>query len=183
MGAAAGAAAWGCSDVAGSLPVPGKSGLEHVIVVMMENRSFDHLLGWVPGADGRQAGQSYADTGGASHPTHHLADFQGCGYGDPSHSYDGARMEYNRGACDGWLRASGNDIYAIGYYEAADLPFLGRAATQWTLLDRYFAPFLGPTYPNRLIAQAGQTDRLSNTGTASTLATIWDRLSTAGLNG
>ena len=38
------------------LPRPGRSGIEHVVVVMMENRSFDHLLGWLPGADGRQAG-------------------------------------------------------------------------------------------------------------------------------
>src|SRR5947207_7837489 len=38
-----------------SLPPPARSGIEHVIVVMMENRSFDHLLGWFPNADGRQA--------------------------------------------------------------------------------------------------------------------------------
>ena len=183
MGAAAGAAALGCSDMTGSLPAPAKSGLEHVIVVIMENRSFDHLLGWVPGADGRQAGYSYTDGGGASQATHHLTDFQGCGFSDPSHSFDGARVEYNGGACDGWLRASGNDIYAIGYYQAADLSFLGQAARQWTLLDRYFSPFLGPTYPNRLIAQAGQTDRISNTDVASTLTTIWDRLAAAGLSG
>ena len=38
------------------LPSPEASGIEHIVVVMMENRSFDHFLGWVPGADGRQAG-------------------------------------------------------------------------------------------------------------------------------
>src|SRR6266480_7896642 len=44
-------------------------GIEHVVVFMMENRSFDHLLGWLPGADARQAGLTYADGGGVPHGT------------------------------------------------------------------------------------------------------------------
>jgi phospholipase C len=149
----------------------------------MENRSFDHLLGWVPGADGKQASLAFRDSGRNSHPTHRLTDFQECGFADPNHSFQGGRLEYNNGACDGWLTTPGNDLYSIGYYEAADQPFLGRAAPAWTVLDRYFTAFMGPTYPNRLISQAGQTDRLSNTLVASTLPTIWDRLSAAGLSG
>ena len=39
-----------------ALPSPDASGIEHIVVVMMENRSFDHMLGWLDGADGRQAG-------------------------------------------------------------------------------------------------------------------------------
>jgi len=35
--------------VSTALPAPGSSGVEHVVVVMMENRSFDHFLGWLPG--------------------------------------------------------------------------------------------------------------------------------------
>src|ERR1043165_2432719 len=107
MGAAAGAAALGCSDVAGSLPDPRKSGLEHVIVVMMENRSFDHMLGWVPGADGRQAGLKFPDKTGALQETHRLGtDFQGCGLEDPGHGYDAGRVYYNDGRMDGFLRNS-----------------------------------------------------------------------------
>ena len=48
----------------GRLPKPEKSGIQHVVVAMMENRSFDHLLGWLPGADGKQAGLGYADRQG-----------------------------------------------------------------------------------------------------------------------
>ena len=40
----------------GALPSPEHSGITHIVVVMMENRSFDHFLGWLPGADGQQAG-------------------------------------------------------------------------------------------------------------------------------
>src|SRR6266545_2709151 len=72
------------------LPIPQKSGIEHVVVAMMENRSFDHLLGWLPGAEGRQAGLSYPDRNGALQPTKALApDFQGCDHPDPDHSYAG----------------------------------------------------------------------------------------------
>ena len=44
-----------------ALPSPARSGIEHIVVVMMENRSFDHFLGWLPGANGRQAGLTYLD--------------------------------------------------------------------------------------------------------------------------
>src|ERR1700756_1217270 len=61
-----------------SLPSPGSSGIEHIVVVTMENRSFDHLLGWLPNGDGKQAGLTYMDTSGVSHPTHSLSgDYTG----------------------------------------------------------------------------------------------------------
>src|SRR5438105_1703771 len=105
------------------LPSPASSGIDHVVVVMMENRSFDHFLGWLPGADGRQAGLAFEDAARVAHVTHHLTEFQGCGYSDPDHSWAGGRVEYDNGACDGWLRAGSNDEYAIGYYTASDLAF------------------------------------------------------------
>jgi phospholipase C len=166
------------------LPRPEKSGIEHVVVAMMENRSFDHLLGWLPGSDGRQAGLVYRDSQGRAFKTHPLApDFQGCGHSDPDHSYDGSRVAYNGGRCDGWLRAGANDLYSIGYYTRRDLPFLGKAALDWTVCSRYFAPILGPTYPNRLYQHAAVTDRLDDSLSPTTLLTIWDRLNDAGLDG
>jgi phospholipase C len=110
-------------------------------------------------------------------------DFQGCGHPDPDHSYEGGRVEYDGGACDGWLRAGANDDYAIGYYRKGDLAFLGQAVPQWTTFSRYFAAILAETYPNRVYQHAGQTDRLHNTTDISTLPTIWDRLASAGLRG
>lgn len=167
-----------------NLPKPQKSEIEHVVVVMMENRSFDHFLGWLPGADGRQAGLSYLDSNGVAHTTYPLApDFQGCGHPDPDHSYEGARVEFNNRACDGWLRAGSNDDYAIGYYTAADLPFLAAAASSWTTFDRYFAAILAGTFPNRIYQHAAQTDRLDNSITLCTLPTIWDRLADHSLRG
>jgi phospholipase C len=164
------------------LPPPAASGIDHVVVVTLENRSFDHLLGWLGGADGRQAGIAYPDSSGTLVPTHALApDFTGCGFQDPDHSYDGGRVEFDGGLCDGWLRV--NDAYSIGYYRRRDLPFLGQAAQDWTACDRYFCAILGPTFPNRIYQHAGVTDRLANTFAVSTLPTIWDRLAAAGLDG
>jgi phospholipase C len=152
---------------------------------MMENRSFDHFLGWLPGADGRQGGLTFKDAAGVAHKTYRLSEFQGCGYSDPDHSWSGGRVEYNNGACDGWLRAGTNDEFAIGYYEAADLPFYGSAAPYWTVCDRYFAAIMAETYPNRFYLHSGQTDRLHNGDgpSVSQLPTIWDRLARAGRTG
>jgi phospholipase C len=151
---------------------------------MMENRSFDHMLGWLDGADGRQNGLRYADATGTLHRTYRLApDFQGCGHADPDHSYEGGRVEYNDGQCDGWLRAGNNDEYAIGFYVKKDLPFFAGAAPQWTVCDRYFSAIMAGTFANRVYQHAAQTDRLGNTFEVSTLPTIWDRLANAGLQG
>ena len=185
---ALGATALGRSltGVAGAKP-PGPGGgapFDHVVVVMMENRSFDHLLGWLPGADGRQAGLKYPDRNGVLQPTYELApDYQGCGHPDPDHSYTGGRVEYDGGRCDGWLRAGANDKYAIGYYTRKDLAFFGSAVPQWSTFSRYFAAILSETYPNRIYQHAAQTDRISNTTDLCTLPTIWDRLADAGLSG
>jgi phospholipase C len=167
------------------LPSPERSGIDHIVLVTMENRSFDHFLGWLPLADGKQAGLQYADKQGVLHSTHPLApDYQGCDFSDPDHSFDGGRVEYDGGACDGWLRAGSNDSYCLGYYTQRDLPFLGEIATRFATPDRYFPAILGPTFSNRIFQHAAQTDRLGdNVLPFCTLPTIWDRLAAAGVDG
>jgi phospholipase C len=160
-----------------TLPKPNKSGIDHIVLVTMENRSFDHFLGWLPGANGIQAGLSFTDTAGAAFPTYHLTDYQGCGHADPDHSYAGGRVQYDGGKCDGFLQtAPAGDTFPIGYYMQSDLAFLGQAAPGWTTFNSYFAAIMAETFPNRVYQHAAQTDRLSNSTTISTLPTIWDRL-------
>ena len=80
-----------------ALPSPDASGIKHIVVVMMENRSFDHYLGWLPNADGRQKGLTYVDRAGVAHKTYGLApEYQGCGHPDPDHSYEGGRDRVQR---------------------------------------------------------------------------------------
>ncbi|GAA1236130.1 phospholipase C [Oryzihumus leptocrescens] len=171
------------ASAATTLPAPGSSGIDHIVVVMMENRSFDHFMGWLPGADGKQAGLSFTDRYGATHSTYHLTQPASCGHQDPDHSYEGGRIQLDGGACDGWLRAGEDDLLPIGYYQQADLGFLGKAAPAWTMCDRYFSAVLAETYPNRFYMHAAQTDRIHNSTATATMPTIWDRLSAAGLSG
>lgn len=169
---------------ASALPRPADSGIDHIVVVMMENRSFDHYLGWLPGADGKQAGLSFADKNGAAQATHHLTVPHGCGFSDPDHSYEGGRVEFNNGACDGWLRAGDNDLLSIGYFRQPDLAFYGKAAPEWTVCDRYFAAMMAPTFPNRFFLHSAQTDRTTTSvDKLATMPAIWDRLADAGVTG
>ena len=170
------------SAAATTLPTPSQSGVDHIIVLMMENRSFDHYFGWMKGADGRQAGLTYVDRDGAPHKTHHLTDYQGCDHPDPDHSFEGGRVQYNGGKCDGWLRSGDNDEFAIGYYEQGDLAFYGHAAPYWTTFDRYFSATMAETYPNRFYQHSARTDRIHNSYDVATMPTIWDRLAERGVS-
>jgi len=167
------------------LPSPRNIPIDTFVVLMMENRSFDHYLAWFPGADGKAKGLSYPDQHGKRHPTHPLApDFQGCGFQDPDHSWEGGRDEYHGGKLDGFLTA--NDEYAIGYYVQKDLPFLPHAAKAFTLYDRYLCSLLGPTFPNRHYmwgAQSGgqKTNVIPSDKLGDQWETIFDRAIAKGL--
>jgi len=166
-----------------ALPAPGTSGIDHVVVVTMENRSFDHFMGWLPGADGRQAGLTYVDRSGAGRSTHHMTSFSSCGHTDPDHSYEGGRIQLNNGRVDGWLRAGEDDLLPVGYYQQPDLAFLGQAGPRWTVCDQYFSAVMAETYPNRFYLHSAQTDRLHNSTATATMPTIWDQLAAASVTG
>ena len=140
-----------------ALPSPRNLPIDTFVVLMMENRSFDHYLGWLPGADGRQAGLQFTDPRGNTHATHRLLDnYQGCGFLDPDHSWDGGRTEMDGGRMDGFLRAD-SDVFSIGYYAEQDLPFTPHLAKAFTAFDRFFCSLLSSTYPNREYMHAGQS--------------------------
>jgi len=159
------------------------SNIQHIVVVMMENRSFDHFLGWLPNSVGKQAGLSYTDTTGASHPTHDLAPmWTGCGYNDPDHSYQGGRTEVDNGKMDGFLQTSVADEYAIGYYSESDQQFFPKFARQFTTCDMYFPSILAPTFPNRIFQLCGQTDRLDDSISFCSYPTIFNHCNQAGVS-
>jgi len=173
-------AATGPALAAEALPSPKTCGIDHIVVVLMENRSFDHMLGWLPHADGRQAGLVYRDDHGHPHKTHRLATTHGCGFADPQHSHSAGLVQLNHGHCNGFRR-HGNDDLAIGYFTQDDLPLYGPLVSQSTVFDRWFSSVLGPTFPNRNYTHAGRTDRMDNRTWRSTMPTLWDRLKAAGV--
>src|SRR3954447_25034651 len=132
-----------------AIPKPRNMPIDTFVVLQMENRSFDHYLGWMPEADGRQAGLSFADTQGVVHQTHRLTpEWQGCGHPDPDHSWGGGRGQLNGGRCDGFLK-TGNDEFALGYYAEGDLGFIQDAAKAFTTFDLFHCSLMGSTLPNR----------------------------------
>jgi phospholipase C len=177
----------------------GSNGVRHVVILMMENRSFDHFLGWLPGADGRHD-LTFLSTNGNYYRNYPLApDFQGCGYSDPDHSWEGWLIQHNYGKMNGFLQRPtappGNpgvklakaNTFPIGYYTnrrpdggkkvVPDLPVTGALAEHYTVLDRYFCSFAGETFPNRFYQHSARTDRDHNSFDTSKLPTIWDQLS------
>ncbi len=164
-----------------NLPSPESSGIDHIVVVTMENRSFDHFLGWLPNANGwasQQPALTFTDTSGRAYPPQNLgSDYDGCGHPVPDNSYGTPNLTaYDNGKMDGFLRVKGSDVYSIGYYTSAEIPFLAGLAQTYTTCDQWFAPILAETFPNRMFLWAAQTDRLTNSIGLTNLPTIFDRL-------
>lgn len=159
-----------------------EAGIDHIIVVMMENRSYDHLLGWLPGGAVVGPDVTYRDDAGVEHERYRYPNWVSCGEEDPGHGRDDGFRQLNGGACDGFLFES-PDTYPISYHSADQLGFWGTAAPSWTVCDNYFAAFLGPTWPNRFYQHCGRTRRPDNRFELFEGITIWDRLVAAGLEG
>jgi phospholipase C len=172
-------------------------------MVMMENRSFDHYLGWLSqdedylerGArnygdgftiDGAQQ-QTYRDAEGRERSTFSMSGgtstvgWRGCGFSDPGHGWGAGRAQRDRGClADG----SGNDDLAIAFLGADDLPFHARMAQRFTTFDRYHCSILGPTQPNRRYLHSAQSGGYKNNylpiaELGHQWDTIWDRLRAA----
>lgn len=157
--------------------------IEHIVVVMLENRSFDHMLGYLslPAALG---GRGRADIDGLKgpetnfnmhdgtrYPIHHLAQTQFMGEAeDPDHSggsVDQQLADGGQGFVDNFVRISAarakqlnvplpDPGLVMGYYDSDDLPVYDHLAAEYCVVDRWFSSVPGATWPNRLYALAGQ---------------------------
>ncbi len=172
------------------LPPPRQVPIDTVVVLMMENRSFDHYFGWHDHADAKNVGLSYPDADGNPVATHRLTrDFQGCAFKDPDHSWNGGRWQYHGGKMNGFVQGNGtlhgSDAYAAGYYLRRDLPFVPWVARAYTLYDRWFCSIMDSTYPNRHYqwgAQDGGTKgNVFPSGPGFQWETIFDRAIARGL--
>jgi phospholipase C len=132
--------------------------IDHIIVLMQENRSFDHYLGRLRGrgqddVDVPDESASNPGADGVPVPWHHA--LEAC-FDDPNHSWSGSHAAWNGGRNDGFVVASEpTGARAMGYYDDTDLPFYYQLASTFATSDRYFSDVLGPTLPNRLYLYAG----------------------------
>ncbi len=151
---------------------PGLDKLEHIVVLMMENRSFDHMLGALtavnPKIDGIKPGLGNPDTTGAMVAPQPLAEFQGQLEPDPDHHFpavdlqifggDPARVASMHGFVKSYFNQQGDIKHSqkIMYYFTPDkLPVLTTLAKEFAVFNRWFSSIPGPTICNRAFAHYG----------------------------
>jgi hypothetical protein len=135
--------------------------LQHVVILMQENRSFDHYFGALPGVRGFADKQALAYQGGTSvfdqpdksrtdlgyllpfHMDSTKVDAQNAG--DLDHSWSGDHSARNGGLWNDWVAAKTEQC--MGYFTRADLPFNYALADAFTICDGYHQSILGPTSP------------------------------------
>jgi phospholipase C len=157
--------------------------IEHIVVVMLENRSFDHMLGYLslPAAlggrdrddvDGLRDPEVNSNVhGGTRYPIHHLEQTQFDGEAeDPDHSGEAVDEQLANGGggfVDNFARYSAATAQKLGvpapdpglvmgYYNADELPVYDHLAAEYCVVDRWFSSVPGATWPNRLYSLAGQ---------------------------
>jgi phospholipase C len=145
--------------------------IDHLIIVMQENRSFDHYFGQLatsgqPDAESPPAGFSNLDKKNVSVPFHHLTST--CLEADPPHQWVAMHFGYDDGKMDGFVRSAAVDPsdghFVMGTYGPADLPFYYWLAKTYSIADHYFGAALGGTWANRDYLYAGTSNSVMNTG-------------------
>ena len=144
--------------------------VDHIVILMLENRSFDHMLGYLSleggrrDIDGLQAG-FVNEYEGCSFPVHHLSSTVVAE--DPDHSSGSVDLQVGAGGMDGFVASYAATMHArgiydgdpapiMGYYGAADVPVFDHLASEFVVCDHWFSSVPGATWPNRLYALCGR---------------------------
>jgi phospholipase C len=152
--------------------------IKHVVLLMQENRSFDHYFGTLAGVRGFDDanalrlpnGRSVFHQPDAQNPDGYLLPFHldtltTCAQKHPStgHSFHVQHAAWNGGKMDNWMPAHRlsdgvKAPYVMGYHNRADIPFQFALAEAFTICDAYHCSVLGPTWPNRMYWMTGTID-------------------------
>jgi len=136
-------------------PPPGTGKIDHVIWIIQENHSFDNYFGTFPGADGIPPSTCLPKLPGSRacvKPFHMPITQPAC---DLSHFWNAAHAAYDNGRMDGFVWAEGSPN-TMGYYDDRDIPNYWTYARRYTLCDRFFSSFLGPSTQNHFYTVAAQ---------------------------
>jgi len=152
--------------------------VRHVVLIMQENRSFDHYFGTLRGVRGLNDPDALRLPNGRSvfyqpdpaNPDGYLLPFHldtrttsAQAIPSTSHAWSVQHDAWNGGKMDNWLPAHravepANAPYVMGYHTRADIPFQFALAESFTVCDNYFCSVLGPTWPNRMMWMTGTVD-------------------------
>jgi phospholipase C len=182
-----------------SLPFPGRPAghpsmheIRHIVVLMMENHSFDNLLGMVPhevpgrrGVDGLSVRHGRVidfNRDAAGHKVFASHAATPCQLSArPSQAWNASHLSFDHGRNDGFVRASGH--VAMWFWDKRDIPFSYSLARHFPIGERYFASVLAQTFPNRRFFFAGTASGSVDDKTVPTAAngTIFERLNAHGI--
>lgn len=168
-----------------SIPAAVKTGtiqdVEHVVIFMQENRSFDHYFGTMQGVKGFSdpypvplkpvkgmaernvfTQLNTSQTGPeliSPFPLNTRKDFASMRIEGTPHTWPDAQLAWDNGKMDRWPDAK--QLHSMGYYEQEDIPFQFALANAFTLCDAYHASMQAGTNPNRLFLWTGTNDGLA----------------------
>jgi phospholipase C len=141
--------------------------IRHIVVLMMENHSYDNYLGMLTGrGEGLPCGPDGTPEAAnprrddSAVPAHHLSSTVQVAH-NPPQSWHATHLQWNGGACDGFARSveqtvpGADPAVPMGYWTEEDLPFYYGLARTFPLADHWFSSCLGPTFPNRRFLIAG----------------------------
>jgi phospholipase C len=142
--------------------------IEHIVVVMQENHSYDSYFGMLGRGDGftldpsGKPTASNADVQGSEVRAFHAAST--CQAHGLTQNWNSSHIQWTNGAMDGFVR-SPSGAAAMAYWDGRDIPFYYGLATAFPVCDRWFASCLGQTSPNRRFLLCG-----SALGSVNTIA-------------
>ncbi|TMA79362.1 MAG: hypothetical protein E6J72_11535 [Deltaproteobacteria bacterium] len=161
-----------CTFAAGALPADTarlhgtEIPIDNIVVLMQENRSFDHYFGQIHFEGQKRVRKVPADasnpdpTNPSGPPILRFHKTNYCETADLDHSWNGTHKEYDNGKMDGFTAQNVDSTdptgaRTMGYYDSADLPFYYALYSTFAMADRYFASTLTQTFPNRFYLLAG----------------------------
>jgi len=172
---------------AGAAPADGIHNIQHVVVIMQENRTFDHYFGTYPGANGIPGGICVPDPlhGGCVAPYHNAIDKNyGGPHGAPDHVADvnGGRMDGFVGGAQSGQKCQGTNptcspctqgttgqcVDVMGYHDAREIPNYWTYAQNFVLQDTMFEPNASWSWPEHLFQVSGWSATCSNYAVVST---------------
>ena len=153
------------SGASGAPRAPGgHNQIQHILVLMQENRSFDSYLGRLyvqgqPRSTPMKLSRHNPNPKGGK-PIYVFHKKYMCEVADLDHSWNGSHLEYHHGKMDGFTKANVDPEdptgrRAMGYYTKKELPFYYWLYRTFAIGDRYFQSVLSQTFPNRFYLLAG----------------------------
>jgi phospholipase C len=163
--------------------------VENIVVLMMENRSFDHQFGSLSLLEGREdvdglkGGESNPGANNEKVEIFHLDQFRKLHH--LPHNWDPMHSAFNGGKMDGFVKAhheankaetleAGPEV--MGFLTRDDLPISYTLADNYTLCDRYFCSVMGPTWPNRFYLHAASSGGRKTNHPKFFMKNIWGAL-------